>query len=124
MAIRLIAKGIFRAGQRYALRSAYKYGKGLIDSDRMALNYAWKGYKHKSAIVRGLRGSLVTGSVIGNLVQDPDGGTISFKPETYKPYQTRGRYSTGRSNRYKLPKCYSKHRGRSYSSKYYRGRNR
>jgi len=101
---RIISQAITKGGPIVA---------GVLKSDKMALNYAWKGYRHKGRIVQALRGSLVTGSVIGGLVQDPDGGSIPFFNETNKSYKARGRSTNKRARKCVPVKHFSKYRRRS-----------
>ncbi len=92
--------------------------KGVLTSDRMALNYAWKGFRHKSSIVGGIRTGLLAGSVAGTFISDDgldDTDGLSFTP-TSKFYKTRrrysrcpsGQYSSGRG-RYRKCRQYRKH---------------
>ncbi len=46
--------------------------KGILASEKLVLNYAWKGYKHKSSIVAGIRTGLFGGAVGGSFIRDSD----------------------------------------------------
>ncbi len=46
--------------------------KALVNSEKLALNYAWKGFKHKSSIVGGIRTGLLGGGIIGSIIRDSD----------------------------------------------------
>ncbi len=104
--VNLIGQGISRVGARVA-----PLVFGVVKSDKLILNYAWKGYRHKGRIVQGLRGSLVTGSVIGGIVNNDDeldtgsGSIPKFNgSKTGKPYKTRSRFRRRNNGRYH--KCY------------------
>ncbi len=49
-----------------------KPAQTLVQSEKLILNKAWKGYKHKSSIVAGIRTGLFTGSVVGPLIRQND----------------------------------------------------
>ncbi len=89
----------------------------FIQSDKLVLNQAYKGFKHKSSIVAGIRTGLFAGSIAGPLISgdndDDLNGPFStrYEPQTYKPEKTRYR-RRGSSRRQRGRKCYSNHRYR------------
>jgi len=125
----VIATEIMRQVSKYASRTR-SVGAGIGRSDKMALNYAWKGFKHKSSIVSGVRTGLFAGSIVGAIVNSnaPDtpgnGPPIQYVPQTSPPYKARGG-QTGRSNRrYNSNKRFNKYKRCTCARKHYRSRNR
>ncbi len=114
-----------RVGYEVARRVA-PYARGLLQSDKLALNYAWRGFKHKSSIVSGIRTGLVGGSIGGAFIRDDEGlgedGQIPFNaPNQFKKtYSRSSRRSYGRSNykrgtrRYKRCSCARKRKRSRY----------
>ncbi len=89
-----------------------RYGKGIFLADRVVLNKAYTGFKHKSQIVSGIRHGLLAGSVVGSLIRDTDNpemdAQIPFKQgngsKTYSTNKTR--YRRGRRPYCRDPKQY------------------
>ncbi len=103
MVIQKIAQGIFR----YAATRARPVAKGLLSSEKMALNYSWKGYKHKSSIVGGIRTGLLGGAIAGGFINNS--GDNPFDGAPFTPgNQYNQKYSRFNSNR--RSSRYSKHR--------------
>ncbi len=96
----------------------------FTQSDKLVLNKAWTGFKHKSSIVGGIRTGLLGGSIVGSFINNaPDtpgnGPSIPFYgSETGSQDKARGgqtgRYnyrnrSSKRFNKYKRCTCARKH---------------
>ncbi len=120
MVLTKIGQEIFRRGAPYISK--------FLSSDKLVLNKAWTGFKHKSSIVAGIRTGLFSGSVVGSLLNNDDmldtGG--SFQP--FNPSSSQNKARGGRRRRYGRrynnrcrPNKYSR---RSYSGKRKRMRNR
>ncbi len=97
-------QGISRLGARYAPR--------ILNSEKFALNYAWRGFKHKSSIVGGIRTGLLGGALVGSIISQEDGqkgDAPFFKQKTDKFYKKGnrrlGRYSSRYRKRYSTRKC-------------------
>ncbi len=84
----------------------------LVNSDKLLLNQAYKGFKHKSSIVGGIRTGLFAGGVIGSFIRESDNPEMDAQipffngSKTSSPYQARrgrGRYS----RRYSKCRCRS-----------------
>ncbi len=102
-----IGQEIYRAGQRY--------GSKFLQSDKLVLNKAWTGFKHKSSIVAGIRTGLTLGGGLGTfLVNNDDELDVAtpykYESQTGSPYKTRSgrrgwnysrRCKCDRLNRYK-----------------------
>ncbi len=111
-------------------RRAVPYARGIVNSERMALNYAWKGYKHKSKIVTGLRGSLIAGGIAGGLINQSAVVPNVALPPFYGPSaskQNQARHRCQRlGRRYSNGRCTTNRRSRqsrkykSYRSRYRR----
>ncbi len=87
-----------------------KPGKALVDSDRMVLNYAWRGFKHKSSIVSGIRSGLLAGGVAGSYIRNSDNpemdAQVPFGPKTPASSQNKTRYRRrGYGRRYPKRGC-------------------
>ncbi len=116
-----------RIGQeifKYVSRAA-PTGSRIMQSDKLLLNQAWKGFKHKSSIVSGIRTGLFGGSIVGSFIADggdtPGNGSFPVNgTKTYPQNKTRGR-STRRSYCRNHPNSRScAHKRRPYSGKRYR----
>ncbi len=110
----LIASEVIRLGSRYA--------SGLLRAEDRVLGAAYTGFKHKSAIIKGVRHGLAGGAVIGNLiglggdesgngVQKPRNGNSSGKP--YQARRGRGR-NYNYNNKYSRCNCRKRHTRSSY----------
>ncbi len=90
MVLQKIAQEIIK----YATRGA-PVAKRLVDSDKLVLNKAWTGFKHKSSIVSGIRSGLFTGGIVGQFIRDSDNpemdAQVPYSPQTNKPYKARNR---------------------------------
>ncbi len=82
-----------------------KYGKGILLSDKLALNKAWSGYTHKSKIVSAIRFSTLTGSVVGGLIRE--GGNPEMDASIPQQISTPS-----------YPKDKTRYRRRGYSGRY------
>ncbi len=54
------------------IAQAISKGRPIFVADKMVLNKAYTGFKHKSSIVSGIRHGLVAGSVAGGFIRDSD----------------------------------------------------
>ncbi len=84
---------------------ATEIAKRTLAAEGAILGHAWKGFKHKSSIVAGIRSGLGGGAVIGSLITedstDPFSGTPGFKSQTNKFSQKySGQYRNRGSRRY------------------------
>ncbi len=117
-------------------------GSKILQSDKLVLNQAWRGFKHKSSIVSGIRTGLTTGGIVGSFINTGDEPPNVYGPNVYAPNQqdqTRNRRGRGsysryskqysrnhkcrctnsrkynrRSNRFRSPRFLSPRRGKSY----------
>ncbi len=93
----------------------------LLQSDKMLLNKAYTGFKHKSSIVSGIRHGGLVGSTIGTLIRDMENpfmdAQIPFSPKTPSNSKNQTRRGRGRSCRQfsgsKRRSCYRKRYSRS-----------
>ncbi len=85
-------------------------GNKLLQSDKLVLNKAWTGFKHKSSIVSGIRSGLFAGGVAGQFIRDSDNpemdAQVPFFPQTSSPYKARGGRG-GYRRRYTKCRCRS-----------------
>ncbi len=93
MVISKIAQEIFRYASSPAGR---RVATGIVNSEKLALNYAWKGFKHKSSIVGGIRTGLGGGALAGGLInKSADVPNVAlppfYGPSASKQDQTRNR---------------------------------
>ncbi len=104
--------------------TAYKF----MQSDKLVLNKAWTGFKHKSSIVSGIRSGLLAGSVVGSVINqnndDENDGQIQPGIKTGPPYKARGRFRRRNSRRYDKYCRPNKHRRRSSYRNFKSMRNR
>ncbi len=104
-------------------------GSKVLQSDKLLLNQAWKGYKHKSSIVGGIRTGLFAGSVIGPFINksadNPEvyGPQDVYEPKTSSPYQARSGRG-GFSNKYNKHKRFNRKCRCARPRKYKSSRNR
>ncbi len=100
----IISQGISKYGKPYANR--------ILNAEGAGLNYAWKGFKHKSSIVGGIRTGLLGGAIAGNFINSDDQGNnygIPFKQKAYKFGQKGYRFKRGSSRKYRC-KCSTRRR--------------
>ncbi len=107
MVIQKIAQEIIK----YAIRSRPITGR-LVNSEKLALNYAWKGFKHKSSIVGGIRTGLLGGAVAGTQLNTADVPEVYTPPiRITPPYQQ----NKTRNRRRGVCRRYTSYNGRSYT---------
>ncbi len=91
---------------------ATKYGVGIAKSEGLILNKAWKGFKHKSSIVAGIRTGLLGGAVIGSVITGTtpttDYAEVPFtgsKSSSYKFRKGNRRFNSTRRRRHYKNNC-------------------
>ncbi len=93
--------------------------RNVLSSDKLVLNRAWTGFKHKSSIVSGIRTGLFAGGAIGSFIRESDNPEMDAQvpffngSKAYKSSKTRGGRG-GYRRRYTKCRCRSnKYRRRS-----------
>jgi len=76
------------------------------------IEYAYKGFKHKSSISKGIRHGLAVGATIGTFITEDGSNTYSgqIQSPTDSSYQARSGYSNSRSGKYGSRKRHNKYR--------------
>ncbi len=78
-------------------------GKKLFESDKLVLNKAWTGFKHKSSIVGGIRTGLFAGGTVGQFIRDSDNPEM----DAQIPFSNGSSpYSQNKTYRGRRRKCY------------------
>ncbi len=91
--------------------------KTLLNSEKLILNYAWKGYKHKSSIVSGIRSGLLGGAIAGSFIKQNDDDDLDGSP--LQPFTPSGAQDKTRSG---FRRRYSSRRRQCYRPNSYRRR--
>ncbi len=122
----MVVGPILREVVRTISRQGIRQGTKILTAEGNVLNFAWRGYKHKSSIVSGIRSGLLTGAVLGSFITDDSSDPFNGKIPQFNPpgkggqKYSRRNFSRRRSNRtnYCKPRRYRKrlHRSNRYSS--------
>ncbi len=100
-----------------AIAKGYPTGSKLVNSEKLILNKAWVGFKHKSSIVGGIRTGLFGGAIAGSLInQSADVPNVALPPpyEHVSPsrtsYKTRSGYGRKRRRNCKCGNRFNRRR--------------
>ncbi len=92
------------------IRRGLPLANQLFKAEARALNYSWKGYKHKSSIVSGTRHGLFLGAAAGGLLsgQKDPGSDGTFQPTPPGKFSKKGnrfKWKNNRGSKFRHRRC-------------------